>query len=456
MSVLRRLLSPSYREAVRAESEGRYRDAARAYALCDQPRKVAEMHLLEAERRLSGSSIGAYGTTNGPGGGIEELRLAAHYLDALDGPDGAEGPDGSTRTSGSAGAADAEGSAQKRLLRRIGQALLRALRRSGLIGIDRDAVHEVAQVLLRAGDLAGAAAAYELIGDIEQAAAVYEKLGDIDKVESLLGAQEQRRGRAQAERDHFERYRTALSLGQRDLAVAALTSCVEVTPAADRAEPLRLLEELRAQLLTEGRVRLRSADGTEALFLGSLPVVMGRGDGCALVLRDPGVSRAHAQIERAERPTATEKKSDGKGDIEGAADGFVLRDLGAKNGTSLRGLPLSSSGALPLRGEGELGIGQHVLLGYKILPAPGGEPGGEELRLRVLRGLDHGLCVRIATAAFRVEDGLELRFERGRPFLRIGAVSGEGAFLNGQRAPREIQLLRGDTVEVDGRRWEVH
>lgn len=449
MSVLRRLLSPSYREAVRAESEGRYRDAARAYALCDQPRKVAEMHLLEAERRLSGSGIGVSGTANGPGGGIEELRLAAHYLDALDGPDDeADGPSPPSRAAGSAGATDAEGSAQKRLLRRIGQALLRALRRSGLIGVDRDAVHEVAQVLIRAGDLAGAAAAYELIGDIEQAAAVYEKLGDIDKVESLLGAQEQRRGRAQAERDHFERYRTALSLGQRDLAVAALTSCVEVTPAADRAEPLRLLEELRAQLLTEGRVRLRGADGSEALFLGSLPVVMGRGDGCALVLRDPGVSRAHAQIERAAPPGT-------KGETDGAADGFVLRDLGAKNGTSLRGLPLSSSGALPLRGEGELGIGQHVLLGYKIIPGPGGEPGGEELRLRVLRGLDHGLSVRIATAAFRVEDGLELRFERGRPLLRIGAVSGEGAFLNGQRAPREIQLLRGDTIEVDGRRWEV-
>lgn len=447
MSVLRRLLSPSYREAVRAESEGRYRDAARAYALCDQPRKVAEMHLLEAERRLSGGGIGVSGSTNGPGGGIEELRLAAHYLDALDGSDGeADGPSPS-KVSGGGGAADAEGTAQKRLLRRIGQALLRALRRSGLIGVDRDAVHEVAQVLLRAGDLAGAAAAYELIGDIEQAAAVYEKLGDIDKVESLLGAQEQRRGRAQAERDHFERYRTALSLGQRDLAVAALTSCVEVTPAADRAEPLRLLEELRAQLLTEGRVRLRGADGAEELFLGGLPVVMGRGDGCALVLRDPGVSRAHAQIERTAPP--------GKGEAEGGADGFVLRDLGAKNGTSLRGLPLSSNGALPLRGEGELGIGQHVLLGYKIIPAAGGEPGGEELRLRVLRGLDHGLCVRIAAAAFRVEEGLELRFERGRPLLRIGAVSGEGAFLNGQRAPREIQLVRGDTVEVDGRRWEV-
>lgn len=447
MSVLRRLLSPSYREAVRAESEGRYRDAARAYALCDQPRKVAEMHLLEAERRLSGGGIGVSGTTNGPGGGIEELRLAAHYLDALDGSDGLGEPDAPSRPSrrsGGAGAADAEGSAQKRLLRRIGQALLRALRRSGLIGIDRDAVHEVAQVLLRAGDLAGAAAAYELIGDIEQAAAVYEKLGDIDKVESLLGAQEQRRGRVQAERDHFERYRVALSLGQRDLAVAALVSCVEVTPAADRAEPLRLLEELRAQLLTEGRVRLRGADGSEALFLGGLPVVMGRGDGCALMLRDPGVSRAHAQIERAASREG-----------EGAAEGFVLRDLGAKNGTSLRGLPLSSSGALPLRGEGELGIGQNVLLGYKIIPAPEGESGGDELRLRVLRGLDHGLCVRIAAAAFRIEEGLALRFERGRPLLRIGVVSGEGAFLNGQRAPREIQLLRGDVIEVDGRRWEV-
>lgn len=467
MSVLRRLLSPTYRDAVRAEAEGRYRDAARAYALCGQREKVAEMHLLEAERRLGGTHLGlGLGLgSSGPGSGIDELRLAAHYLDGLDGLDGTDlrGRDGAApaRPASSVGRDPAlelksDGLVAQRLLRRIGLALLRALRRSGLIGVDRDAVHEVAQVLRRAGDLTAAATAYELIGDVEHAAALYEQLGDIDKVESLLGAQEQRRGRAQAEREHFERYRTALQLGQRDQALAALMSCVDVTPTADRAEPMRLLEELRARLITDGRVRLRGGDGTEVLYLGMLPVVIGRGDGCALVLRDPGVSRAHAQIEgQPERPAAPADLAAERAPAR-TDSGLLLRDLGAKNGTSLLGVALAPSGAVPLRSEGELGIGQHVVLGFQVSPGTPfgpGDGGPDELRLRVLRGLDHGLCVRISTSTFQLDDGLELRFERGRPFLR--ARGGEGLLLNGQRAPREVQLLRGDTVELDGRRCEV-
>lgn len=456
MSVLRRLLSPTYRDAVRAEAEGRYRDAARAYALCGQREKVAEMHLLEAERRLGGTHLGLGLGSSGPGSGIDELRLAAHYLDGLDGAEAAPGGgrDGTPapRPASSVGRDPAlelksDGLVAQRLLRRIGLALLRALRRSGLIGVDRDAVHEVAQVLRRAGDLTAAATAYELIGDVEHAAALYEQLGDIDKVESLLGAQEQRRGRAQAEREHFERYRTALQLGQRDQALAALVSCVDVTPTADRAEPLRLLEELRARLITDGRVRLRGGDGAEVLYLGMLPVVIGRGDGCALVLRDPGVSRAHAQIES--QPAAPGEPTT----TPPGERGLLLRDLGAKNGTSLLGVTLAPSGAVPLRSEGELGIGQHVVLGFQVSPAGPDDSAAEELRLRVLRGLDHGLCVRISTSSFRVDDGLELRFERGRPFLR--ARGGEGLLLNGQRAPREVQLLRGDTIELDGQRCEV-
>ncbi|MFO0572954.1 MAG: FHA domain-containing protein [Polyangia bacterium] len=455
MSVLRRLLSPTYRDAVRAEAEGRYRDAARAYALCGQREKVAEMHLLEAERRLGGTHLGLGLGSSGPGSGIDELRLAAHYLDGLDGAEAAPGGgrDGTPapRPASAVGRdptleLKSDGPVAQRLLRRIGLALLRALRRSGLIGVDRDAVHEVAQVLRRAGDLTAAATAYELIGDVEHAAALYEQLGDIDKVESLLGAQEQRRGRAQAEREHFERYRTALQLGQRDQALAALLSCVDVTPTADRAEPLRLLEELRARLITDGRVRLRGGDGGEVLYLGMLPVVIGRGDGCALVLRDPGVSRAHAQIES--QPAAPAEPLP----PVRSESGLLLRDLGAKNGTSLLGVALAPSSAVPLRSDGELGIGQHVVLGFQV--SPGGPDDGavEELRLRVLRGLDHGLCVRISTSPFRL-DALELRFERGRPFLR--ARGSEGLLLNGQRAPREVQLLRGDTVELDGQRCEV-
>lgn len=418
MSALLRLFSPAYRHALKAEAEGRYIEAARAYALCGQRRKVAEMHLLEAEKRGTAASA------------LRELQVAAHFLAA-------------------------DEAAAPALLLRVGHAYLRSLQKSVLSAADRELCHEAAQLLLRSGDAKAAAAAYELGGDSERAAVMYQQAGEVDKVEALLGAQEQQRRRAHAERAHFDAYRTHLELGQRDEALAALKTCLESAAAADRAEPLRLYEELKGRLLTGGVVRLRStatlgaavdaavgaapgdagaADGAARvrIFVGTLPLRIGREPGCALPLRDPGVSREHAQLEL-------------------TADGaFALRELAAKNGTLLGGLRLHPGTSLPLRDSGEIGIGQHVTLRFQVTP--------HELQLELTRGLDRGLRLHVALGTLAlVFDGperlAELHFQNGRPLLRV--LASAPWTLNGRRVPPQVQLIAGDLIELAGQRIEV-
>lgn len=408
MSTLLRLFSPAYRHALKAEAEGRYIEAARAYALCGQRRKVAEMHLLEAEKRGTAASA------------LRELQVAAHFL-----------------------AADAE--ADRELLGRVGQAYLRSLQKNVLSAADRELCHEAAQLLLRSGDAKAAAAAYELGGDADKAAAMYQQAGEVEKVESLLEAQEQQRRRVHAEREHFEAYRAKLDLGQRDEALAALQACLETTAVADRAEPLRLYEDLQTRLVRNGVLRLRrvadpvpdvdpaSSAPQEAeqvqVLVGVLPLRIGRDAGCALPLRDPGVSREHAQIEL------------------GQDGGFALRELAAKNGTLLNGLRLHAGSSLPLRDRGEIGIGQHVALQFQLADA--------ELRLEVVRGLDRGLRLRVAAQALVLpgEAMAALSFRHGRPLMQVPTAT--AWTLNGRRVPPQVQLIRGDLIELPGQRLEV-
>ncbi len=401
MSTLLRLLSPTYRHAIKAEAEGRYIDAARAYALSGQRRKVAEMHLLEAEKRGSAASA------------LQELKIAAHFL-----------------------AADA--TADQALLRRVGQAYFRCLSKSVLSAADRDLLDEAAQLLVRGGDPTTAAAVYELSGDTERAAAMYQQAGEVDKVEALLENQAQVRQRVHAERDALATYRAHLDLGRREEALAALHTGLASAAVADRAEPLRLYEELKARLLTTGVVRLRTTSITDPapeslpaqvrVFVGTLPLRIGREVTSALPLRDPGVSREHAQIEQA--PDGT----------------FALRELTAKNGTRLGGLLLHPGTTLPLRDSGDIGIGQHVTLRFQVHE--------KALTLEVAQGLDRGLTLHAASGPQKLGDGLpELYFERGRPFLRM-PDSTPCAF-NGKRAPQQVQLIRGDLIELAGQRIEV-
>ena len=76
------------------------------------------------------------------------------------------------------------------------------------------------------------------------------------------------------------------------------------------------------------------------MALAGAPVVLGRHDDCDLVLADEQASRRHAQV-------------------EAAAEGFVLVDLGSTNGTYLNGAAV--------RAPVPLADGDTIVVGHTVV-----------------------------------------------------------------------------------------
>ncbi len=414
-SRLLRWFSPAYRYALKSEAEGRYVEAARAYALCGQHLKVAEMHLLEAECR------------GAPASALRELHVAAHFAAASD-----------------------DDSESRALFLRLGQSYLRILKKGPITASERDLCVDAAQLLLRGGDALQAAAAYELAGDLAGAARIYEQAGEIEKLEQLHELLAARRAAQDEEHALWQAVELHLDLGERGAALLALERLGRV--GTDRARA----EEGRAALLSrrlppfQVQLALRTASARHELWvLGKLPLLLGRGQGepsethevseptphsesgsRSLSFSDPGLSRRHAQIERL---AAT------------AGPRYALRDLGSKNGTTLGGLPVAGLVALPPRGE--LGLGQHVSLHVVQAHEP------ERLELEVRRGLSRGLRAVVCETPLSLlplfpdaetGDGeLRLHFDaEGQPVLQASLE----LRLNGKRVAQGVQLLRGDQL----------
>jgi len=403
MSYWKRMFSADYRRGLSAEAAGDYAEAARAYALCGEQAKVAEMHLLRAERAPS------------PEGKLQELRAAVRWADPED-PEGIEAR------------------------RRIARALWRWARSVGVVSdADRQVVREAAALFESSGDPSGAGECYELIGDELAAAEAYQRAGDVERLEAVLAREETRRRKLGRVTEAYEEYRLHLDAGARDLALLALRQCVDEAKGTEQAGYRRELEALEARVLSAGQCVMRLG-GVLRRYVGAFPLCIGREGTCELVLRDAGVSRRHCEVEA------------------GPMGGFVLRDLGSRNGTQLGGLTID--GALALVGEGEIGVGEHCTLHFAS---------GDELGLEVVRGLDRGMKLLASSRPFVLGagfaagvgagfeggtgPGFELCFVDRRPRLR--SRSGEPLRLNGRLAAAEIQILVGDVVELGPLRLEV-
>ncbi len=386
------MFSADFRRAVAAEAAGDYGEAARAYALAGEHAKVAEMHLLRAERAAS------------PEAKLQELRAAVRWADPDD-------PDG------------------KAARRRVARAMFNWAKQVGLVSdADKQVVREAAALFAETGDHAGAGECLELVGDELGAAESYQRSGDLEKLESVLAREEHRRKRAHRLTDAFEEHRLHLQGGERDLAVAALRVCVEEAAGAagsgvDREGYRRALEELTARLLTSGTVVLRHA-ARDTHYVGAFPLSLGREATCLLALRDAGISRRHCEIS-----------------FESGR--FAVRDLESKNGTTLAGVRIA--GLLPLEGEGELGVGEHCALRFVVE--------GRKLTLEVTRGLDRGVRVIASSDPIEILGRAELKFSDGRP--RLVPRPGQQLLLNGTHAGASVQLIRGDLIELGGERLEV-
>lgn len=380
MAFFKRVFSADYRRALAAEAAGEYGEAARAYALSGERYKVAEMHLLAAER------------AGGPDARLGELRSGVRWAD------GGRDEDRAVR-------------------RRIARAMLTLVRQNGVISeTDRAVLREAAILFTGADDPAGAGECHELAGDELQAAESYQRAGEVERLEAVLSREEGRRRTERQLRDAFEEYLLHFAAGERDRALAALRSCLEIAPGGEYA---RLVESLEGKRLGSSRVTLRIA-AERVTYVGAFPLGLGREPSCEVVLRDGGISRRHAEV------------------LE-AGGRFRLRDCASRNGTFLAGCLVE--GELPLEREGELALGEHCSFRFRV--------DGAALRLEVARGLDRGLTVLASSAPMPVGGGAaELRFDGGRPIL--SAAGGGPLELNGTRAGAKVQLIRGDVVVVAG------
>jgi hypothetical protein len=393
VSFLRRVFSSDYRAAVAAEAAGNVDLAAERYALAGEHEGAVRMHLARAARSPTRQ------------GEIAALRDALRWA--------AEDPELTKRASKSLGRAlwenaKAEGIATER---------------------DRQKVREAAEYLAAGDDHASAGEALESIGDLAAASQAYSAGGLVERMEAALSKEDERYSKQREESDAFASYETHMRVGRRDDARTDLARAIGA--AGDKAgEYRRLLDQLDTALLTAGKVELKRRGKPSVVACAAPKIVLGRDALCDLALRAGGVSRQHAEIEH-------------------TAEGFQLRDLDSRNGTSLAGLPLV--GKVPLVGSGRFGLGDELSLDF--------ETTGGALILRVATGLDRGVTMIAGVDGQRLDLqpaglGIDLVFQKGRPLLGRGTCK-EVRFNDEPLGELRVQLIRGDRLLADGDEIDV-
>lgn len=387
MPFFRRLLSGDYRRAVAAEAAGDYGEAARHYGLCGERDKVAEMHLLRAERATGAVEA------------IEELRDAFRWADV--------GTD-----------------IRRRVAAALGTKLLERARAEGAATArDQRHVREAASFLDMAGEHQLAGKALELIGDDEAAARSYEQGGLVDEMEEVLSRARLHRRQVDRLRDGFARYGLALAGGRRDEALAALRECEEA--AEEKGEYRALREALETRLLSGGAVAF-SGLARRLLCASAAETRLGRDPDAHFALRGAGLSRAHATLRV-------------------AGEGFHLRDAGSRLGTWLGGLRLD--GEVPLAGAGVLRLGDECELSFV---AAGGRLRLEVARGldrgSVLLAFPPGASVDLTPEGLPAK----LRFVDGKPLLEGHDLRLNGAPSGGavQLVRKDVVAAGGVEVEI--------
>ncbi len=197
---------------------------------------------------------------------------------------------------------------------------------------------EAALDLEAAGDQESAAAVYARLGDVDGEARALAEAGDVEKLESLLTEQH---GKDRAERERVDAYREVETLAasgrRREALAAAETFAAHATQATAREAMTSRAEQLRARRATGPTVKL-SLNGRAVTFVLGPEVIVGRTEG-ALQIASAAVSRQHLSIKR-----------------DGGA--VVVRDLGSRNGTQLRGLAVG--GAVQVGDGLDLRLGKEV------------------------------------------------------------------------------------------------
>ena len=209
----------------------------------------------------------------------------------------------------------------------------------------RHEAREAAAELEAIGDGAEAARAFRMAGDKEGEARALMLAGDIDSLENLLGAEADTRKASEEKKRVAHQIEELISVGLRRDAYALATKIVAESTTSEVAVETTL-RALRGKRALGPRVKIALLGRPFRILFGD-EIVIGRTEGTLLV-PSQAISRRHLQIARA------------RGKV-------TVRDLGSRNGTRYRGLPL----AAPLEVEalgGELKLGGEVPL--TITPSP--------------------------------------------------------------------------------------
>jgi len=387
VSFFRRVFSSDYRAAVAAEAAGNVDLAAERYALAGEHEGAVRMHLARAARAPSRQAE------------IAALRDALRW-------------------------AGEDPTLKKQASKALGRAMWESLRAEGIATErDRSKVREAAEMLQAGDDHAMAGEALEGIGDHQAAALAYSAGGLVEKMEQALTKDDQRYLKAREEADGFAGYQTQMRTGRRDDARAELMRAIQ---SADNAgEYRRMLDQLDTALLTGGRVEIKRRGKPVIIACAAAKIVLGRDQLCDMMLRAGGVSRQHAEIER-------------------AGESFQLRDLDSRNGTSVAGLPLV--GKVPLVGSGKFGLGDECSIEFEATTS--------HLVLRISNGVDRGAALIAADDGARIDlatlgCSLDVMFQKGRPMLGRGACK-EVSFNDEPLGDVRVQLIRGDRIVADG------
>jgi tetratricopeptide (TPR) repeat protein len=317
------------------------------------------------------------------------------------------------------------------LERQAAFAITKRLDRDPLTATERKVLALAAGLLVDLGDLERAALTFERAGDDARAAEAYGGLGDLDRMEACLARDERRRRQRQSVSDALRRFDTLLAAGERQAAVALAAGLpgddFEASTARAQAR------EVERRLCRGGGLTLRA--GSEAIRFAATPATLGRDGQCEVVLRDPGVSRRHAVIQGAAGATA-----------------LTVVDAGSRGGTLL-GAGLVR-GPVSLQGEGELGLGEHCRLRFRVV-------GPALLELVGVTGIDRSLRAIVGAGAVPLAlavpgaEGVTLRL--GGPVCRLERTPATTVRVDGRLIGAACDLLVGDVIEVPatGVRLEV-
>jgi hypothetical protein len=400
LSFLKRIFSSDYRKAIKAEAAGDHLEAAKYYALAENPGKVAKMHLARAETLAS--------HTAAPQQVIDSLQQCLRFA-----------------TQGSP--------EQFQAYEQLGTVYRKRAEAEGQGGeLSHNLMTLAAENFTRAQCWKDAGDCYLAIDDSSKAAEAYATGGLLDRLEPLLAEREAQQEVERQRRDAYKDYEFYLGSGQRNQAEEALRLCL--TSAQDKRDYQGLLEQLEQRKLNEGRVRLKWNEW-DYHFVGAPPLTFGRERGCAVVARGASVSRRHAILEFTDSKTVQ------------------LRDNNSRNGTLLGGLQIAN--AIDLPETAEVGLGDSSKLRVQTLSTS-----PLLLNIEVIGGLDVGAKSFAFDQPIDLRDVLphapSIRLAVMDAFPWLEHMNPAETFeLNEQRVSGRIELLKGDVVKIGDLSIEV-